>query len=225
MISRLLQKTCLKPKNSLRYQLSVSFGVSSAIAIGVVILATALTAKSVGENIKSQARELLEGQVIANTRASSEHAADTLSTKFDNLGKVVSLLAELTTDRIVGYPDDQWETDEHVPFLDTLSGKNVYPILTDTLPPDWNITMNVNESNYQEHVQDRWPWYSRFPISTASAAYRFQGQCDPEENDPAAATYYKNCTDANNDYSTGGVVQPTSTNRYLAERLRIWGCF
>jgi hypothetical protein len=34
----------------------------------------------------------------------------------------------------------------------------------------------------------------------------------------SSPTYYQNCTDANNDLSIGGVVQPTSTNRYLAEK-------
>jgi len=209
--------TCLKPKYSLRRQLFVSYGLTGAVSIGVVMLIATLTATSIGEHLNEHAQDLLRGQVITNTRSFSEHAADTLSEKFENLEHGVLLLAELTRDRIVGYPRDGWETDLHVPFYDTLSGKNVYPILSDPPPADWNIIVNVNESNAEEHVQGRWPWYS-FPISTASSAYRIQGQCDPNETNQTAATYFKNCTDANNDLSTGGVVQPTSTSRYLAEK-------
>ena len=218
-MSRFLQATCLKPRYSLRYQLFVSFGATSAIAIGVVMLVATLTAKSSGDSVKSEVRKLLRDQVIANTRSSSEHAADTLSKTFENLEGVVSLLAEVTSDRIVGYPDEGWQIDKFVPFFDTISGENVYPFLTDPLPPDWDIDLNVNENNYQEHVQDRWPWYAdHYPLSTASAAYRIQGACDPDETDPNSRTYYENCTAANNDFSTGGVVQPTKINRYLADK-------
>ena len=210
--------TCLKPKYSLRRQLFLAYGVTGAVSIGVVMLISILTAVTIGDNIKDEARDLLKGQVITNTRSFSEHAADTLSKKFQNLEHGVLLLAELARDRIVGYPSDGWETDLHVPFHDTLTDKNVFPILSDPLPADWNIVVNVNESNAEEHVQDRWPWYSSLPISTASAAYRVQGQCDPNEMNQSAPTYYQNCTDANNDLRIGGVVQPTSTNRYLAEK-------
>jgi hypothetical protein len=214
---RLLQATCLKPHYSLRYQLFMSYGITSAIAIGVVMLVATLTVKSTGDFVISEARDLLKSQVIANTRASSENAANTLSRKFEHLEGVVSLMAELVSDRIVGYPNNDWEADRHVPFFDSLSGKNVYPLLSDPLPPDWNITVNVNETNFQEHVQNRWSWYSNV-VSTKSAVYRMQGQCDPSETDATSRTYYKNCTEANNNLLTGGVLQPTVTNQYLAEK-------
>lgn len=218
-MSRFLQATCLKPRYSLRFQLFASFGVTSAIAIGVVVLVAALTVKSSGESVKTEAWQLLGTQVIANTRASSEHAADTLSKKFENLEGVVSLLGELTRDRIVGYPDQEWQTDSFVPFADTVTGQNVYPLLADALPADWDIDVNVNSQNYHEHVQDRWEWYAdNYPMSTASANYRIQGACDPDETDPQARTYYENCTTANNDFSTGGVVQPTESSQFLAEK-------
>ena len=63
-------------------------------------------------------------QVVANAQASSQHAADTLSKKFENLEGVVSLLGEVTRDRIVGYPREGWQNDDDVPFLDTVSGRN-----------------------------------------------------------------------------------------------------
>jgi hypothetical protein len=215
-MSRLLQATCLKPHYSLRYQLFISYGITSAIAIGVVMLVATLTAKYTGDCVTNEARDLLEGQVINNTRDSSENAADTLSKKIEHLEGVASLMVEFVSDRIVGYPKKGWETDRHVPFFDSLSGKNVYPLLSDPLPPDWNITVNVNETNSQEHVQNRLKWYSNF--STKSAVYRVQGQCNPSETDATSPTYYKNCTEANNDVLTGGVLQPTDTNQYLAEK-------
>lgn len=218
-MSRVLQATCLKPRYSLRYQLFASFGVTAACAIGVVVLAATLTAKSSGEALKTVSRLLLQEQVVANARTSSQHAADSLSKKFENLEGVVSLLGEVTRDRIVGYPREGWQNDENIPFLDTFSGRNIYPLVNKELPLDWNIDVNVNSTNYEEHVHDRWPWYAdHYPISTSSANYRIQGACDPAETDPAAPTYYQNCTAANNDFSTGGVLQPTETNQYLAEK-------
>jgi hypothetical protein len=216
-MSRLLQATCLKPHYSLRYQLFVSYGITCAIAIGVVMLVATLTAKSTGDCVTNEARDLLGGQVINNTRDSSENAAATLSKKIEHLEGVVSLMAEFVSDRIVGYPNNEWEADRHVPFFDSLSGKNVYPLLSDPLPPDWNITVNVNETNFQEHVQNRWSWYSN-AVSTKSAVYRIQGQCDPSETNATSQTYYENCTEANNNLLTGGVLQPTVTNQYLAEK-------
>ena len=194
-----------------------AYGVTSTIAIGVVMLVACLTVRSSGEEVQAQTVDLLTEQVIANTLASSEHAAITLSKKLEHLQDVVSLLVEATRDRIVGYPGNGWEDDRHVPFFETFTGRNVYPLKSDSLPLDWNISRNVNQSNYQEHLQDRYTWYSD-PITTANAVYRVQGECDPSETDPAAKTYYENCTDANNDVVIGGVVQPTSTSRYLKEK-------
>ena len=216
-MNRLLQALCLKPQYSLRRQMFAAYGVTSAIAIGVVMIVAMLTVRSSGEEIQQHTRDLLREQVVASTLASSEHAANTLSKKLENLQGVASLLVQATRDRIVGYPGSGWEDDRHVPFFDTFTGRNVYPLKSDSLPLDWNISRNVDQSNYQEHLQDRYTWYSE-PITTANAVYRVQGECDPSETDPASNAYYENCTDANNDIVTGGVVQPTSTSRYLKEK-------
>lgn len=55
-------------------------------------------------------------------------------------------------------------------------------------------------------------------LSTASAVYSFQGACDPSAVTEADAAYYPDCTEANNNGTTGGVVWPTSTSAGLEQR-------
>ena len=46
-----------------------------------------------------------------------------------------------------------------------------------------------------------------------------QGQCDPNvTNASNPQTWYPNCTADNNNATTGGVVQPTSTNDRIIQR-------
>jgi hypothetical protein len=224
--SRPLQATCLQPKNSLRYQLIVSFGLTSAVATIVVVISSILTVRLSGERVKDQTETLLTNQVVSSIRSSSRYVADVVSQKMHEVSNVVNVLKELTEDRIVGYPDTNYEDDRHVPFRDVFSGTNVYPVASDLLPLDWNITQNVNETNYREHIgEERWSWYIGKTMSTAHAAYRFQGVCNPRETDPNSLTYFENCTEANNDISTGGAVQPTETNFNLAWKAADLGVY
>ena len=55
-------------------------------------------------------------------------------------------------------------------------------------------------------------------IDTSTAMYRFQGNCDPSKSSPSERGYYPNCTDANNDVSTGGVVRPVQSNKHIAQK-------
>lgn len=208
MAPKLLRATCLKPNYSLRYQLWVSFGSVSTIAF-LVITSTSIAVSIVaGRLVQSQAESTLRKQVIRTVGIVSESLADTLSRGSDNAHGALSILVEVTRDRIVG---SNWETDELVPFVDMISGKRRYPLAPVELPPDWNITANVDEQNYREHVQEnRKFWYTETPISSMYATFRFQGQCDPAATEGDKA-YYPNCTDANNNPSTGGVVQPVNS--------------
>lgn len=121
------------------------------------------------------------------------------------------------SDRFAGYPTTS--DDSLMPFFDILSGTNVYPLKNDPLPLEWDFRHtsneggNVNGNNFAEHVQHRWEWYKyNWRLSTMSAAFAMQGTCDPCATDPDVMEYYPNCTDANNDVATGGVVAPNPTN-------------
>jgi hypothetical protein len=118
---------------------------------------------------------------------------------------------ELVRDRIMGYPDRGWENDAHVPFFDLKSESNVYPIKSPPLPRDWSVREVVNVSGLPKHLRDD-------IFDTSTAMYRFQGNCDPEKTKPTDKEYYLNCTDANNDVNTGGVVRPVPSNRFIAEK-------
>ena len=138
-----------------------------------------------------------------------------------------SLLSAAIRDRFVGYPSmEGWKTDEYVPFRDADTGVNMYPIRANPLPLEWNLSGNVNPDNYQEHMPFRsYKWYPSWAnVSTTNAAYYMQGMCNPKVSDPTHPAYYPDCTTANNDLITGGVVQPTETNYYLADKTKdlVW---
>eukprot|EP00957_Ditylum_brightwellii_P096650 7361213-Ditylum_brightwellii.AAC.1 len=120
----------------------------------------------------------------------------------------------------MGYPNhDGYKDDTAVPFFDTDTQRNMYPLNSPPLPLDWQIDPNVNDANHQEHVQDRWSWYGEDPIvSTRSAAYVMQGVCDPDVMNPSHPTYFANCSGANNDIDTGGAVTPSPTNKLIARK-------
>eukprot|EP00977_Amphora_coffeiformis_P023461 scaffold13448_cov180-Amphora_coffeaeformis.AAC.1 len=90
------------------------------------------------------------------------------------------------------------------------TGTNIYPLIGPYLPLDWNVTRDVTEENFEEHVHGRRDWYGTVPVSTASAIFHMQGACNTLESDPASSRFYAGCTDANNDISTGGSVHPTN---------------
>ena len=131
---------------------------------------------------------------------------------------LVNWMVEVGRDRFAGWPDVQ--DDSQTPFFDTLSQQNVYPLKNNPLPMDWdyrhteNELGNVNDETQVEHVQGRYSWYNT-RLSTASAAYVMQGICDPRVTDPTSTVYYPNCTEANNNITTGGVIQPSPTNEHL----------
>lgn len=96
----------------------------------------------------------------------------------------------------------------------------MYPLKSNPLPLDWQIILNINETNKEEHLQERSQWYDAglSSVSTASASYFMQGSCNPEEENPTSLSYYENCTDVNNNVSSGGIVTPSPTNRALYEK-------
>lgn len=132
---------------------------------------------------------------------------------------LVNWMEEVGRDRFAGYPTA--EDDSQTPFFDTLSENNIYPFKVNPLPLDWdyrhtpNEMGNVNEETQVEHVQGRYPIYAGMPrLSTTGACFIMQKACDPRVTDPSSTVYYPNCTEANNDITTGGV-QPSPTNEQV----------
>jgi hypothetical protein len=223
-MGKILQSTCLKPQYPLRRQLLVAFGSIAFLTTAIAIVLAAGAANSAGLIMQEEGLKTLEAQVIKNIRYSTSYVNDLVSRRLANLEGLASLQIEIVRDRIVGYPDRGWETDSHIAFFDLESNSTAYPIRAAPLPQDWNVTPSVTSpADAREHLQEREHWIDLFnttgvAFSTSSAMYRFQGNCDPNETDPLSIKYYPNCTKANNNVRTGGVVHPVSTNEKLAEK-------
>ena len=204
---------CLKPSYSLRAQLLLSFGSSALVTIAVVVMLAAIFASKAGDTVQDQADYVLQQQVVASFVSSSLHVAERLAAHMSSTEGALQLIVEATRDRLQGYPNAGWQDDAYVPFYDTDSETNQYPLRMPPAPLDWNITWNFGLHDAHEHIRlpvD--PNDSGIIITTASGVYHMQGACDPDQTDQAGLGYYPNCTAAHNDIRTGGVVQPTTTN-------------
>jgi len=220
MISSLLHATCLKPTYSLRQQLLLSFGSASLLTLVIVVTVACICSQIAGETVKAHSEDLLRAQVVRRVVVNSRYVAETFSAYIENLEGTVQLLTEMTEDRIVGYPGPGWEEDEFVPFKDMDTNTNKYPLDSPFLPLDWAIDANINLENIEEHLQERkeWATFRYHETKSSTASYFMQGACDPSESNTNSITYFENCTDANNDWETGGVLQPTNTSKGLYKK-------
>lgn len=184
----------------------------------VAAIATICSWKA-GEIVKSRSESLLRNQVVRRLVRNSLYASETFTAYMHNLDEAVQLMTEIVQDRIVGYPEPGWEDDTYVPFLDKETGRNKYPLKSPFLRMDWDIERNINMSNIIENLQERGPGLTNFAFFLSSRpSYFMQGVCDPSEIDASAPTFFENCTSANNDYVTGGVIAPTPTSKGLYEK-------
>ena len=202
----------------------LSFGLTGILAISVFVSINLYTARNSGSSVRNQARAVVTALVKHSLSSTAQYVAQTMTKKFNNIGGAGSLIAEAVLDRWVGYPSEEgWEMDAHVPFRDSITGLNKYPLDLPPLPLEWNITNNVNQDNAQEHLPDRpLGWYQPdlTNVSTISPSYYMQGLCNPAITDSNHPAYYPDCTEENNNLRTGGVVQPTLTNYYLASKAK-----
>jgi hypothetical protein len=208
--SDLLRMLCLRPGYSLRTQLMLSFGTINAITVTIVVAVCIIVIVLAGENIKATNEESFQNLGRESQGRTATYLADVLYQRmfpFD----VVDITVEATQDRFSGYPND---SDDEVPFLDMDSQTRKYPVFGQPMPLEWQLKPNVNEDNYEEHLQKR-KFYRNRPVSTANAAFLVQGICDPSVTDPTADEFWPNCTDANNDMATGGVVAPSPTTEQI----------
>jgi HAMP domain-containing protein len=203
----ILHMLCLRPKYTLRKQMMLSFGSITIITIAVVVAICIALSIAAGENVKSTAeattKELAQESLGYRARYLSESLTEKLI-----LVNTVKYIYEATRDRFDGHPNP---TDDNVPFFDIDTNSNRYPIQGPPMPLEWDVVPNVNEDNYEEYLQSRWMIYKDIPVDTTNAGFVFQGACDPSETDPLGDAYWPNCTDANNDLRTGGVIAPSET--------------
>jgi hypothetical protein len=201
----------------------MSYGLTALCTISlVVVLAVAAATFSEGVVSDSRITSVLSEQLNNGLRDSSVQTAELFTAKFTSIRGSAALLTEIARDRIVGYPNEGWEEDRHVPFEDMESSQKKYPLYTKLLPRDWESASNLNwdATNLAEHVQEREEVMKDFTgyYNSHSAFFAFQGNCDPSETDPEAPTFLENCTQANNDASLGGVLRPTETLAGLEQK-------
>jgi hypothetical protein len=178
-----------------------------------------LSSIQTGNIVKDQSGDLLRQQIKDRLSSNSRYVAEAFEGYLDGMHGTVQIISELVRDRIVGYPNAGWETDQYVPFRDMITNRNRYPLQSSSLISlDWNVTPNVNPSNAAEHFPGR---PSLLQITTPMAStptYFFQGSCDPDENNVTSPKYFPNCTEANNNINTGGSVRPTESHGALYEK-------
>ncbi|CAB9510337.1 expressed unknown protein [Seminavis robusta] len=218
----------IKPTYSLRRQLMISYGCTALLTVTVCVVVAVLSAISAGHLVKTDSRLYMKEQVLASIQATSRYGTAAMTARLANHQGTVGLLEEFVLDRIVGYPYvEYYNNNSQVPFYDMDSQTAVYPLdiplptannnnNNDSLMQlDFNVEMNLHEQNVVENTQERAAAYGT-GVSTSHANFHFQGICDPNATEDSRV-YYPNCTDANNDFFTGGVVSPSNTTLWLAQ--------
>ena len=166
--------------------------------------------------VQDKAGAVMSEQVRANLARSTRFTGETFTKYMSNIEGVAQIMAELVVDRIVGYPSDSWEDDSNVPFFDILSQRNVYPLATDPLPLDWNITVNLTPENAWENLQEREAWADIMGTfsTTSTGSFFMRGSCTPGA-DETDFGYVEGCSLEHNNVATGGVFAPSPTTHGL----------
>ena len=204
-----LDRFCLSPHYTLKTQLMLSFGGVTILTVVAVVVACVVATHVTAQTIKRINQDAFEDRLVLDIETSTvNYLAETLEHQFMPLD-LVNILVEATKDRFQGYPGSLFE--DMTPFRDIATGNATYPIVGRPMPLNWQIPSDINEDNYEEHVQQlRWEnFYRSQPMaSTANGVFIMQGTCDPTVTNESARFYAPNCTTANNNVETGGAVHP-----------------
>ena len=204
------------------------------MTIFIVVSMATIAAQRAGSKVRDESMELFQTQLDVILQESGVFTGDILDKKMNGLRGSVNLLTEIVRDRIVGYPNDGWENDIHVPFVDRETGRRFYPLKANLLPQDFRIISNIdpnNTANLSENLQERgdigdYQMQLLTNWNTESAMFNFQGNCDPRITDPKELGYYPFCTEDNNDASLGGKIKfPTTTLAPLEQKAADIGVF
>jgi hypothetical protein len=207
----------LSPKYPLKFQLMVSFGTVNFCTTALVIISCISVSFYVGDSVKKINQKAFENQLVPGIQAKTvRYLAESLEQQFIPFD-LVDIIEEAFQDRFQGYPNSIGGEDNSVPFRDSLTGRNIYPIVGDPMFLDWEVPADVTEDNYLEHVTNplRWEHFlsKQIAVSTKSAVFYYQGSgCDPNATDSVNdLLYWPNCTAANHNISTGGAIHPVPT--------------
>ena len=211
---RCLQWLCFRSTYSLRFQLFLSFGLVTVFSIFFVMIMAIVATIQSGSELQRISRANLQSWATTKVGQSSRYVAETMTQKLFAMEGLARIMVVTTQERFIGYPDAPgYEDDSLVPFYDIQTQTNRYPLSAATkIPLDWNWTTNINQTNWDEHLQHRYDWYDS--VGTAHPVFRLQGACDPNAP-PGHPTYFHNCTAQSNDITTGGNVAPTTTARLI----------
>jgi hypothetical protein len=225
----LVEATFLNPSYSLRWQLFLSFGVTAMIVLITVTIMSCIAMLKANRIVYDGGLALLSDQTAERISTTASLMTNSLLAYRNYNEGALQLAVEFVRDRIVGYPYDNYEDDRHVPFLDADTNTNRYPLQGEPVPLDWQVNFNINRENRHEHLQGRWSWVfdenanwtdqerELYQSSSISGSFFFQGTCDPSAS-VGSSLYSPNCTEAHNNISTGGVVAPNNTTKWLHEK-------
>jgi predicted metal-binding protein len=204
---------CLKASNTLRKQMFSTFGVAALFSLMVVVVSACFCVYRAGEIVKEHSSELMISHVADALKMSSRLMAEKLSTRLAEVDSSVQILVECLQDRIVGYPSmDGWQQETFVPFIDSTTQTPKYPLAMPPVPLDWNISLRSSILE-DDALGERVRWYgnssAEIKISTETAAFHFQGACNP---DSESLDWIEGCSDSHNNVTSGGVFRPTSTH-------------
>ena len=203
----------LNPKHRMKTQLMISFGTVNILTILIIIATCMGVGTYLGDTIKGINQNAFERKLVPEVQSRAvRYLAESLEQQLMPLN-MISIIVEATMDRFQGYPTTLWSEHQQVPFRDVISKKFVYPIINDEpMLLNWQIPSDdITEENYHEHVQQlRWDHFYKYQTAstTANAVFHMQGTCDPNVTDVTEQYYFDNCTFANNDVTTGGVINP-----------------
>ena len=212
-----------KPTQSLRRQLLVNLGISAFLMLSIVIVLAAVFMYKAGDAIAEESETAMEQRVRYHLVRSASYATAEINERFQKLLGASHLLSEIIMDRISGYGLEGWEDDRYVPFYDMESGRNVYPLDPEPLLLEWQQDFGWDPSLVEEQAQERSNYFGLVPFTTASASYFMPGACNPDAPSRFHYGYLENCTEANNDLETGGVVFPNNETKILHKKAAAIG--
>jgi hypothetical protein len=201
----IVRKFCLNPRYTLKTQMMISFGSLNIIIILLVVLICVGMTQWIGIETNRLVRVEFDDNINFAMQLNGRYLADAFSSAFVMNDKV-DLVHDVIQDRFEGYPNP---SDDEVPFFDMETETNIYPIIGEPMPIRWDVQNNTNEDNYEEFVDSRWKYFKNISVDTTNAGFSFQGSCDPSETNSSGRSYGSNCTFANNNITTGGVVAPS----------------
>jgi hypothetical protein len=122
----------LSPKYTLKMQLMLSFGTVNFCTIVLVLLGCIFVSLYVGNSVKEINQKAFEDQLVREIQATTvRYLAESLEQQFIPVD-LVDIIEEATQDRFQGYPNSLFN-DDATPFRDSLTGRNIYPIVGDPM--------------------------------------------------------------------------------------------